>query len=962
MHLPPTNLGEQILLLEDSGEQLQFAQAYAAHFSEADFQAIKDAADKYLRSNLARSRQLGDLLNALADAGAGDLPRALGISAQANAEGISGVGEFARAVELYEEAAQLYAGLSRPRDQARCQIGIIYCLSHLGRYQEIEEIETWARKILEREEDWIGLSRLTSNLGIAYSRKGDEVKSLTMFNDARDYCLHAGPHQNSNLPNIEHNRSLALRTLGRFDESIAASQRARVLHLEAGSHLEAARTLQNLATTYFILGRYNEALADLNQVRQAFWADGRTRDVMRVDLYISDCLLQLRRFNDVLAKCRQVREQLTAKGIQHEVAQAMLNEAIAYAGLNQFEQAEQALADAKAIFLQEGNEDGIAYVDLQQATLLYHRRNFEASVEMALHCVVTFDQHEKPVEKAYAHHLAARSLLALGDLEAARTQVTAALTLGEQSMIPALTYQCHHLLGMIANQQGDSVQALADYDAAIEVLEHLRGRLMLEFRAAFVEDKQIVYEDAVLLCMEADRPAQALGYAERAKSRALLDLLAHRLDLRVEARSPVDQPLLDELTQLRSQRDQLYRQWEGSDEILASSFVTRDADYQQAQLAVADLEERITELWHTLLIRNADYARDAALWRTRSEPIQPLLAPDTLLLEFFVAREQFIVFIVTREGIQSVKLAVDTQRLQHTLRLLRVNMATVPTTTTPSQLAQLQTNVQRILQRLYNELLQPIAGHLTGFAHLIIVPHGSLHYLPFHALHNGSAYLIETVEVSYLPNASFLRYCRTPFHGSDEESRRLLAFGHSANGQLPFAVAEAEDIAQLFGGRLFVEAEATKAHLAEYAAQADILHLAAHADFRADNPLFSGLLLADGWLTTLDIFDLKMPVGLATLSACQTGRSVVGGGDELLGLMRAWISAGAASLVLSYWPVEDASAGRLMERFYAALAAGQSKRAALRSAQLELSKGGESLHTHPYFWAAYFLVGDSGPL
>jgi CHAT domain-containing protein len=982
MSLTQTTLAEQLLALEEPAEQQAFIQQHAARFTEADFQSIKLVADKYLRADLARTRRIGDLLIALADTCGDDLPRALGVSVQANAEGVSGVGEFGRAVELYDQAAHLYAGLARPGDQARCQIGKIYALAQLSRYAEAEAAAAWAKVLMEQGNDWVGLARLTANLGIAYSRKGDEVKALATFNEAREYCLRAGPHPNSNLPNIEHNRSLALRHLGRFEESIAASQYARALLLEAGSYVEAARTLQNLATTYFILGRYNEALADLDEARQTFLADGRTRDAVRVDLYISDCLLQLRRFDDVLEKCRQVREQLTARGVQHEVAQAILNEAVAYAGLHQFDQAEQAVAEAKTIFVQEGSQDGVAYADLQQATLLYYQRQVEASVALALHCVAVFTHQEKPVERAYAHLLAARGLLARQELESARAQVQAALALGEQGLIPALAYQCRHLLGTIAAEQGDRDQAMLDYDAAIEAMEHLRGRLMLEFRAAYVEDKQVVYEDAVLLCLDGEppgpRPAQALDYVERAKSRALLDLLAQRLDLRVQARAPADQPLLDELTRLRAQRDQLYRQWEGSETrprgFPESPFMTRDAGYQQAQLAVAGLEKRITELWHTLLIRNADYARDAALWHTRSEPIQPLLAPDTLLLEYFVAREQWIVFLVTRDSVQSVRLAVDGQRLQHALRLLRMNMAVAPMTTTPAQLAQQEVALRRVLQRLYDDLIRPIAAHLVGgpegSPHLVIVPHGPLHYLPFHALHTGEGYLLETFEFSYLPSASFLHYCRASSAGGTERSRpapergpRLVAFGHSANGQLPHAAAEAQAVAQRMGGLAFVEEEATKTRLAALAPSGpDILHLAAHADFRADNPLFSGLMLADGWLTTLDIFDLKLPVTLATLSACQTGRSVVGGGDELLGLMRAWISAGAASLVLSYWPIEDMSAARLMDRFYTALAGGQSKRAALRAAQLELLAADSSLHTHPYFWAAYFLVGDAGPL
>src|SRR6185503_18037582 len=91
----------------------------------------------------------------------------------------------------------------------------------------------------------------------------------------------------------------------------------------------------------------------------------------------------------------------------------------------------------------------------------------------------------------------------------------------------------------------------------------------------------------------------------------------------------------------------------------------------------------------------------------------------------------------------------------------------------------------------------------------------------------------------------------------------------------------------------------------------------------------------DGWLTTLSIFHLPLNASLVTLSACQTGRSVIGGGDELLGLMRAFLYAGAASLVLSLWAVEDRSTALLMETFYRKLAEGLSKRAALRYAQLQ---------------------------
>ncbi len=166
------------------------------------------------------------------------------------------------------------------------------------------------------------------------------------------------------------------------------------------------------------------------------------------------------------------------------------------------------------------------------------------------------------------------------------------------------------------------------------------------------------------------------------------------------------------------------------------------------------------------------------------------------------------------------------------------------------------------------------------------------------------------------------------------------------------------------GGQLLLEQDATQATLQEAMSQSHLIHLATHGHFRADNHLFSGLALEDGWLTTLDIANLRLQAALVTLSACQTGRHIVGGGDELLGLMRAFLGAGASSLVATLWAVEDESTAQLMATFYGQLAAGLGKGAALRQAQLSLlaSTGKNDRYRHPYYWAPFFLVGDTGPL
>jgi len=157
-----------------------------------------------------------------------------------------------------------------------------------------------------------------------------------------------------------------------------------------------------------------------------------------------------------------------------------------------------------------------------------------------------------------------------------------------------------------------------------------------------------------------------------------------------------------------------------------------------------------------------------------------------------------------------------------------------------------------------------------------------------------------------------------------------------------------------------LEEEAQHQRFEAEAGERQLIHLATHAQFRQDDPLFSALLLADGELTAQDLFNLELKASLVTFSACETGLGKLGGGDELLGLSRACLYAGASSLVLSLWRVEDQSVAELMQLFYTRLLAGRRKGAALRLAQVTLLQS-ES-YRHPFFWAPFTLIGHAGLL
>jgi CHAT domain-containing protein len=887
----------------------------------------------------------------------------LGLLAEANARSIGGLGEYQRAVELYDEAAGIYQAHDRLVEQANAQVGKVYALAYLGRYEEALEAGRWASDVLEKHSQWRSLAKIIMNMAVAYGRQREDAKALDLLDQARQLYRRLGGEWNPFLCWIEQNRAIVLRNLGQFEASIQASQDAGEMALQLGQSAVAADTQKNMALIYLFLGRYNEALELSDQARDTFLSDGRQSEAILVELYISDCLLQLRRFDDVLDKSPQLRDMFAKFGTHREVGQVTLNEAVACAGLHRYAEALVLLTEARRLFKREGNHVWVTCADMEAAIVLFHQEQFEESLATAQECARFFQARELPVHKARADLITARAAAALKRRDQAHRLVTRALAVGQDKDIPALVYQCHHLLGHLAQYQGNYQKALAEYDQAIQELERLRGRLMVEFRADFLEGKEGVYEDVVALCLDLDRPSQGLEYAERAKSRALLDLLAYRHDLSIRARSEKDSRLVDELTYLRAERDRLYRRWLEKEGFVGSwPLLDTNGGQRQMRQDVLTLEKRIEELWHKLLIRNADYARDVCLWQVRTEPIQPYLSPDTLLLEYFIARGELFAFLVTAEGVQARRLPTDLSRVQQLMQFLLLNLEVVPRSTC-SQVSGMSSNALGLLRRLYELLVTPLCDALAPYPRLIVVPHGPLHYLPFHALHDGQSFLLEHHEISYLPGASLLRYCTETRPAASSE----LVLGHSYGGVLPNAPWEAKTVATILDGQIALEEDATLTRLREMAPDCRVLHLATHGDFRPDNPLFSGLALADGWLTTLDIFNLPLKASLVTLSACQTGRNAVGGGDELLGLMRAFLCAGSASLLLSLWAVEDRSTAMFMETFYTRLTAGQTKGAALRQAQLEFihqdarDTAGVP-YAHPYFWAPFFLVGDTGLL
>ena len=333
------------------------------------------------------------------------------------------------------------------------------------------------------------------------------------------------------------------------------------------------------------------------------------------------------------------------------------------------------------------------------------------------------------------------------------------------------------------------------------------------------------------------------------------------------------------------------------------------------------------------------------------------LAPDQTLIAYFLHEGRLVIFVGTKERLIAHEVPNGAEQLERLLPLLHARLLT------NSQSPQAIHLVQGLLRKLYTLLIAPIVSQLPASGSLTIVPYGPLHKLPFHALFDGTRYLIESFQMSYLPTSHLLLKTQSNDDASTERAvkKRPLIFGYSGQGHLPHVLDEAKMLATLLGGNCYLEEEATIERLLHEVESSPLIHLATHGHSRLDSPNFSSVLLADGQLNAIDAFGMNLSqCELVTLSGCETGLSLSGGGDEQLGLGRAFLAAGTKSLVMSLWPVEEAATSELMQHFYQHLLHGESRIAALRHAQCSLLHS--SSHAHPYFWAAFKLVGETGPI
>jgi CHAT domain-containing protein len=929
----------QPFLAETVSDEL-FAASLPDELAARVVECLKQLADKHWHIDPRRSVEFARRIYRIGERRNDRWQMALGRMAHGDA--IKFLGQSGEAWEALYQAGEMFAAAGDEVGWARTRIGRLYLSTMLDRVpQALAEAER-ARAILERHGEREKLLRLQFQLSAVLVYVGHVPQALEQLQSALTIAESLGPVGENYYYLLYNGIGVAYETLGDLPVALRYFDRAREVGLAQDEPINIAAAEAHVAHVLQQQGHCRRALQLCHQ------ALSRVRDLDPVEAthiqwHMLECYLYLNRYAEARDLAEAVARDYRQRSDQMWLARTLVHLATAEAELNRYERANSVLAEAETIFRSLNSETWVAMVDLRRGRLALTMNDAATAHAESQQAAGTFQASGQQVNAMTATLLSGQAALAAQQFAEANHAGQQVLRLAQRNHIPSLRYTAHLMLGQVAEATGDTLHAVRHYRAAAATTERVQRGLTITLRPGFLEDKEEASRRLIDLYLRNGQAAHAFETLELSKSQVLLGYLANRESLRWSHDDPLSRELLTQLTQLRAAQHQHYQRTQ-----LAGPEVGTVAP--EVNVEAARRERQIRAITEQLYYHNGRRKIDSAPVVSLGQ-IQRALDPQTRLIEFYNDGRTLWAFSVDQRTVTAHPLPAAPAQVLEWIQQLRGNLVAALRAGPHSLSARmLAGSARRLLQHIHTGVLGPLA--LEGAQRLVMVPYGVLHYLPLSLLFDGQRYVVECHEVAVLPAASLL----TQTGPTRQPGARVLA--HSLSGRLPHTLAEARTIQHLLGGSVYVEAEATREKLR--ATPTQVLHIAAHGEYRLDNPDRSCVYLADGQIYADDLFQYDLSYELVTMSACETGRANVAGGDELIGLGRGFLYAGAGALVLSLWPVADEITLGLMERFYRALKGGASKSAALREAQCaELSAAPD---LHPAFWGAFQLIGDQRPL
>lgn len=881
-----------------------------------------------------------EMVVALAEASGERAARARARQARAQARAYAGAfeeaaPEFFAAIQLADEArAEKQAALAR--------LAAIHALVHLGRFSEALAAGEVALTTFLKLGAQHAAGLAHRSLGGIYQKLGDGSRALDHFERGASMLEEDAVA----LAQLHSNRGLALQGLNRFAEASAAFHSALATFESRGLAWAGALVEGNLAELASRQGRLAEALRRFERARGRVEGEAAPAELARLLAEQADVLATLGAYRQAGALYQSALPALEQHGMAREAAVALAGVARAALHGGAIDEARRAARDAAARFaalelvVERGQLDILRSAIALADGAAGEARAFARGAVEAL--------GDDLLLGSFARYQLAGAALAEDRTELADATLRRALTDVAKLGIAPLRADLLHMRGRVFARLGRPEAAARTFRNALRVAERVRGTLQAErFRAAFQADRAAQYADLLAAALSLEAPhwdAEAFLTAERAKSRTLLELASRHVDAVGDGSEP---------------SSALAAQLDGTRGALNAAYSAL-ADARFARVSGVDVEalrrrigvlERDAQAMEARLASAADGATSLRAAPFGADAVRAALGEHEALVEYVYVGDQVAAFVLTRDGLvaeqQLVSRAEVEARLQRLYFQLRRGLRSVG-----GGDGRRLADTQRELRALDEMLREPLERTLTGAKRLTIVPHGALHALPFPALFDGRVYLLDRVEVAHAISASLLVAQRRGARTGGVMSAVVVG---TADEHAPQMAKEAAVVAEAIGeGAVLHSPRPLRADVRAALPKADVIHFACHGQFDPGVPEASGLKLWDGWLSVSELYRLKLRARLVALAGCETGRNVVRAGDEIIGLTRALVAAGAGSLLVSLWPLHDGSALSGMRRFYHEVCADAgSFVGALHAAQRAVRAEGP----HPVYWAPFILMG-----
>lgn len=815
-------------------------------------------------------------------------------------------GEHQKSIDFFQRAIDLARKTGSKEHELKCLRQMSATYWRLNDLQKFFFLNDKALKIARSLNHRAEEGKCLNNIGIFYKKIDNYSKALTCYEEALKIAqiIKDKKEESSCLNNI----GIIYKNIGNYDKALDYLERSLAIDRNTMDDIYISMTLNNMGTAY----------------RNKGLISGNTEDFQQALDYFNECLTLTQKTGDKKTEIH-----------------ALNNIGNVYSDLKKYH-------DALRSF-QTGYEKAKKVQDVEAMGMILNNMG-----------IVHYNQ---------------------GNYKESTMYYQKAIDLAREIKGGQILWEAYLEIAKAYEKQSKLTEALENYKNSISIIEDIRSQFKLEELKAsyFGSDKRIdAYHNLIhlLMTLHQSNPTkayhiEAFDYMERAKARAFLDSLEHS---QINISQQIDFKLQNQEKELMKDISKLYTK------LLAAKYSLEEKQDIKEQLQTC--EDRWETLKREVRTKSPVYANLKYPEIITFEEAQKKL-PDThtAFFAYSIGKDSSYVFVVTKKGLKIFSLPprdkINTQ-VSNYLKLI----------------ADREHQDFTSGFELYCQFVQP--GLDEDIENIIFIPDGILHFLPFEALVTTNPekhWLIEDYEVSYIPSISSLREIiqRKKSNGT-KPGRHILAFGDPFFGSLESKTTDSDIIQSFYSssafnlyrlkysgfeidkiGSLFkrkkrdifrrkeASEEQLKGHnLADY----KIIHFATHSLIDDKKPARSAIVLSldedpaeDGFLQMREIYNLNLNSDLVTLSSCQTGLGQFIHGEGIDSLNRAFFYAGASSVLMSLWSVNDQASAQLMERFYLHLRSSQSIMSALRKAKLEMI-GAKSV-SHPYYWAGFVISGKA---